>query len=312
MQLPSVKRKFIQSGENMMDFDLSPELTAVLFIGHIFTEHVGFKPGEGLRSVGPVQYLLHWVYAVLEPSLMRAFNFLLKVKFVTETKWGLRALNLLCKSGAIFPHCICVTTGAAERFVDYITEIEGPKGARLAVGPCVCQRALGCRKEPYIKDMVVLYGADIYYHLNVGYRLISADEAKAMLKEFEREGLVHFLDLCMRSGKYVFVICNCDTEICPGPRIYRLTKKFLWPGPEILKHDPARCIGPEKCGKCLERCIFDVNTVVNGEIVVDYNKCMGCGLCIDTCMGKARSMAVRDDYAHEHQVPAGVLLEGRH
>jgi hypothetical protein len=35
---------------------------------------------------------------------------------------------------------------------------------------------------------------------------------------------------------------------------------------------------------------------------------LGCGLCISTCIGRARRMIPRHDYAHGHQVPTGILL----
>jgi NAD-dependent dihydropyrimidine dehydrogenase PreA subunit len=293
-----------------MSTHLSSLLTGLLTTGHIFTEHVGFQPTTPhLRKVGPLQYGLHWIYAVLEPHILRAFDRLLKFRWVTDTRAGLLMLNLLCKMGFFFPHCICVSTEAAERFVDHIFETEGPKGARLAVGPCVCQKALGLRVEPYMKDMVLLYGADIYYHLNLGYRIIDAKEAKQILRQCQEAGLVHFLDLCMRSGKYVFVICNCDQEICPGNRIYPLTGKFLWPGPEIVTHDPSACLGVDKCGNCFKQCYYHVNRATEaGKVELDLDKCMGCGLCLRKCLGNARSLIPRNDYAHEHQVPASLLL----
>jgi NAD-dependent dihydropyrimidine dehydrogenase PreA subunit len=292
-----------------MGNNLFSDLVTLASTAHLFSEHVGFTPQKKeLRRVGPIQYVLHWVYAVLEPPLLRFFNRLLKTRWITETRPGRAVLNTLLLLAFAFPHSICVSLEAAERFIDHIENTEGPKGARIGVGPCVCQRALGCRKEPYMKDMVILYGADIYYHLNVGYRLISGEEAKAILRECDKAGLVHNLDLCMRSGKYVFVICNCDNEICPLPPIYRLTGKIIWPGPEIIRHHASLCLGKERCGRCFARCIFDVNREVNGRVVVDYAKCMGCGLCVSTCMGHARTMAVREDYRHDHHVPASLLL----
>jgi NAD-dependent dihydropyrimidine dehydrogenase PreA subunit len=287
----------------------SPWFT-LLSTGHLFTEHAGFQPTEPYRrKVGAIQYGLHWIYAVAEPSLLRFSDWLLRRRFITETRSGRFVLNVICTLSFALPHCICVSTEAAERFVDHIFETEGPKGAQLAVGPCVCQKALGVCLEPYMKDMVVLYGADIYYHLNMGYRLIDANEAKQILRQCQEAGLLHFLDLCMRSGKYVFVICNCDQEICPGARIYPLTGKFLWPGPEIVAHDPAACLGKEKCGNCFRQCVFHVNRVTDaGEVTLDLDKCMGCGLCLRKCLGNARTLIPRDNYEHEHQVPAQLLL----
>ena len=281
----------------LSSFDLT-----FLFIGH-----VGLS-GKELRKVGPFQYFFHWLYAVCEPTVLRIVDFIFSIKVLTETKPGRMLLHLIAKLSWFFPHGIVLTTEAAQRMVDFITETEGPKGARLAVGPCVCQRALDRWKEPSVKDMVILYGADIYTHLKLGYKLIEAEAAKKMLREFHKEGLVHSLDLCMRSGKWAFVICNCDKEICVLARVYLILGAFLWPGTEVAAHDPNLCIGVKDCGHCIGRCIFDANTAVDGKIRFDAAKCMGCGLCVSTCIGKARTMVRRKDYRHQHQIPADILL----
>ena len=294
-----------------MNFELLLSLAGPLLLGHLFSQHSGFDPGRGLRRVGAVQYSLHWLYAKLEPHLMRLFDRLIRKKAITDTRAGLLFLNALCRLAFLAPHSIPVTTEAAENFLEYITKSEGPKGARLGVGPCVCQWALGRRLGLYYKDLVVLYGADIYYHLNMGYRLISLAEAKKILRECETAGLVHCIDLCMRSGKYVFVMCNCEDQICPAVRLYRLTGKFIWPGPHIVSYDASLCVGQEHCGRCLQRCMFDAITVENGKVSVDYGKCVGCGLCVSTCLGNAKKMVPRDGYKHDHHVPSTILLRGK-
>jgi Pyruvate/2-oxoacid:ferredoxin oxidoreductase delta subunit len=274
----------------------------LLFIGH-----VGLS-GKRLRKVGLLQYFFHWLYAVCEPTILRIVDFIFSIKVLTQTKPGRMLLLVIAKLSWFFPHGIVLTTEAAQRMIDFIVKTGGPEGARLAVGPCVCQRALGRWQEPSFKDMVILYGADIYTHLKLGYKLITAEEAKRLLKTFHRVGLVHSLDLCMRSGKWAFVICNCDREICVLARVYLILGAFLWPGAETVTHDPQFCIGVENCGLCIERCIFGVNSTVEGDLRLDYAKCMGCGLCVSTCIGQARTMAKRQDYKHQHQIPAELLL----
>jgi Na+-translocating ferredoxin:NAD+ oxidoreductase RNF subunit RnfB len=121
-------------------------------------------------------------------------------------------------------------------------------------------------------------------------------------------GLVHEIDLCMQSGKWTFVICNCERDICITNRVYFQTGKLLWSGPEVATHDRSLCVGIDKCGHCLERCIFDANIIVDGKSELNLDKCMGCGLCVETCLGKARSMVRRKDYKHHDQIPVDILL----
>ncbi len=202
------------------------KLGALMNTSHLFSEHPQLD-GQNLRQAGPIQYLIHWFYGVFEPPILRAVDILLTRKWIKDTAFGRFLLKQIARLSWYFPHGLIVTTEAAGRMVDFVINTEGPKGARIAVGPCVCQRAIGTWQEPCKKDMVVLYGADIYTHLNLGYELIDGDQAKALLKQYAAAGLVHSIDFCMQSGKWTFVICSCDTEICVPARIYLLTGRFF-------------------------------------------------------------------------------------
>lgn len=292
-----------------MNSSHSSKLLKAMMISHLFSENSGLRPEKRqLRRVGPVQYAVHWLYGVSEPAILRLVDWILSKKLFTETTIGRLALRLIALSSWYFPYGIIVTTEAAGNWIDFIVNSEGPKGARLAVGPCVCQKALNRWQEPIKKDLTVLYGADIYYHLNLGYELISAEQAKQLLRECHNAGLVHGIEFCLQSGKWHFVICNCDKEICAPTRVYLLTGKFHYAGPEIVAHDAPKCIGINECGRCLERCIYEANQPSGNSIRFNGERCLGCGLCVTTCKGDARNMIVRTDYGHDHQIPSDVLL----
>ena len=275
---------------------------------HLFSEHPMLDDGN-LRQAGPIQYMLHWLYGVFEPPILRAVDILLTRKWIKDTNLGRFLLKQIARLSWYFPHGLIVTTEAAGRMVDFVINIEGPKGARIAVGPCVCQRSLGIWQEPCKKDMVVLYGADIYTHLNLGYELIDGDQAKALLKQYADAGLVHSIDFCMQSGKWTFVICSCDTEICIPARVYLLTGRFLYPGPEEVRHNVEKCVGTKACGRCITRCLFGSNQgKPDGSILHNSKKCLGCGLCASTCVGKARTMIPRPDWQHENVITSRILL----
>jgi ferredoxin len=284
-------------------------LMAIFSAGHIFSEHSGLNPKKkNLKKVGAIHYAAHWLYGASEPTILRLVDWALSIKILTHTKIGKLILKVIVLSSWYFPYGIIVTTKAAENWIDFISKTESPKGARIAVGPCVCQKALNRWKEPVKKDITILYGADIYYHLNMGYELISAEQAKEILRDCHKAGLVHGIEFCFQSGKWNFVICNCDTEICAPTRVYLLTGKFHYKGPEIVEHDPAKCIGKAKCGQCLQRCIYSANHAAVDKIFFNAEKCLGCGLCVTTCRGYARDMVIRKDYRHDHQIPAEILL----
>ena len=290
-----------------MFIDVS-RMMALIGTCHLFSEHAGVD-GQQLRKVGAIQYAIHWLYGFCEPPFLRMIDLLITRKWINNTLIGKAFLKLLARLSWYFPHGLIVTTEAAERMVDFVINTEGPNGARVAVGPCVCQLGLGIWKEPCKKDMVVVYGADIYSHLNRGYELIDGDQAKVLLRECCNAGLVHSIDFCLSSGKWVFVICNCDAEICVPARLYLKTGRFFYPGPEVVCYDSDKCVGTESCGRCIERCLFTVNQEQDGIATIEnIEKCMGCGLCVKTCIGKARNMTVREDYQKEGVVSSKILL----
>jgi len=191
------------------------------------------------------------------------------------------------------------------RFLD---QQEGADNGRFALGPCLCQLATCKWEEPIIKDIQFLYAKDIFMSLKLGYKIVSAGEVKEILRKCNELGYIHALEMCRQSGEWVFSICNCEPRICAPTRVFLFTGEMMWKGPEICESDEEKCVGVEKCGNCIKRCIFDANLKINGKVEVNPEKCMGCGLCVSNCLGQARQMAVRHDYAHDHQVPAEILL----
>jgi ferredoxin len=270
--------------------------------------HVGLG-GNALVRVGPVQYALQWLYAVTEPTIIRITDRLIRQPWATGTLAGRALLAALSFSSRFLPHGVVVTTDAACSFARFLEAAEGPRGARLAVGPCVCQHALGRPEQPEIKDVTLLYGAEIYSHLDRGYRLITAAEAAEVFRRSAAAGLVHTVDFCLQSGRWSFVVCNCDAEVCILTRVHALNGRFISPGPSQVRHDPGRCEGLERCGRCVQACIFEACRATDTGLEVAEERCMGCGRCVDVCP-KAMTMIRRADYSLEGEFPAAIF-EGR-
>lgn len=275
----------------------------------MFGGHIAFGRNQ-LVPIGKIHYFFHWLYGKYEPQILRFTDWVLRRKFITDTAIG-RAFCTGCASlGHHLPHGIVVTTQSATNLIRYIESLKSQDNSpRLAVGPCVCQKSLDRWQEPSCKDIVVLYGADIYLSLNLGYKIIDADEAVAILQQCRDAGLVHSLDFCMQSGKWHFVICNCDRDICVLVRTYAVTGKMMYKGPQIVKQSPEHCLGPDKCSECVKICIFKANSIKDGKINVEYKNCLGCGQCVRVCQGKTRTMVKRPKFGHDHVIPATVLLK---
>lgn len=214
------------------------------------------------------------------------------------------------------PSGVIISTAAACRFVDFIyAENDNPNTASMAVTDCVCQTALKKHKEPRRKDLALLYAAEMYTTWKYTgikekfTRIETAEQAKALLQSFHQAGLLHNVLYCHNAGKWTFVMCNCDDEICVPYRSYLAgrTQEF-GAGPEIVDYDPDQCIGVDSCGHCLTRCVLQACDVEDDIVTTDLAKCLGCGLCVSTCLGNARSLIPRSNYQHEDVLTTEILL----
>jgi NAD-dependent dihydropyrimidine dehydrogenase PreA subunit len=121
-----------------------------------------------------------------------------------------------------------------------------------------------------------------YYVENEMARYISTDEALAIMKQSEAEGLVvHILN----SQKVEAMCCCCSC--CCG----MLISLKLFPAPArsvksnyICRHDQASC---KTCGTCSKRCTVAAFKLRDDKVEFYPERCIGCGLCVTTCRSGA-------------------------
>ncbi len=242
-----------------------------------------------LVPAGRFQVMVDNFYARNEPMILRVLD--------ATTRFFLRlrarpVLMLLSRViGSVIPTGEVVTTERAVNFIDAISVLDRTE---IAVGPCMCQKALGKRNGTYIKDMVILYGVEAYKMAYPEYRDLSPEEAKGLLRQFHDEGLIPTFYSCLRSSGWIYAICNCEGKICFPFRAHQAAGAVMFPGPDIVTLNSEKCTG---CGTCVERCHFGANTLVNSSSEVNLAKCYGCGLCVTTCTGLAREMVNRNGYS---------------
>ena len=252
-----------------------------------------YRPKNGeLVEVGRIQLWLHTLYARYEPQIIIVLDLTLRFFLKLRAKLILMALSRLL--GRFLPTAEVVTV---EQATDFIDTIAGLEKAEIAVGPCRCQQVLGKTKGTYMKDLVIVYGAEAYKRASDEYTDLSPEEAKKLLLQLHHEGMIPTFYTCMGSGGWIYAICGCESKICFPFRSHQAAGAVFHPGPDIVALDSEQCTA---CGKCVERCHFGANSLANPTAEVDLTKCYGCGLCVSTCSGGARRMVKREGYRNRY------------
>ena len=137
------------------------------------------------------------------------------------------------------------------------------------------------------------------------HRRISKQEAMDIIQQQHEAGNVQsafFKDAC---GDRLYGMCNCCTCCCVGLTAHNYAKAPLFASSGYLrKVDRDKC---KNCGTCAEYCHFNIPAMVDGKMVSDDTKCMGCSVCVDKCPNGAISL-VRDDPARSEPLDLDVVI----
>jgi len=235
-----------------------------------------------------------------------------------------RELAELCEEYA--PH-LAKTLGGAEpglaRVVPVNKQIDGRttvlafedtrkmlEGARsFRVMDCICRKENALLGKPcsHTSETCLTFSKEenAYDEAYLGGRIISQEEALAVLDAAEEEGLVH----CTYNFEHnqIFV-CNCCSCCC---WFLRLINEYQTPYGLVRSNweaviDEELC---ETCGVCAnERCPVEaVEQTDGGDYRVLGDRCIGCGVCVVTCPTEAMSMMSRPE--SERTVPPRNIID---
>lgn len=171
---------------------------------------------------------------------------------------------------------------------------------RFAVAKCLCRqmgntRGKPCKhaNHPLETCLAVDDWADFLVE-NGDARYITRDEAKAIVRLSEKEGLVN---VTSNSTESVDFICSCCSCCCGA-----LTVMNYFPSPSrelagnYLCHlEESLCIKEKGCTACVARCQAFAHKIVDGDVQFNQKLCIGCGLCISACPTNALRLVIKPE-----------------
>lgn len=162
----------------------------------------------------------------------------------------------------------------------------------VVVTECSCRHARTKRCGPTQVCMFIgkpFTDFVLEHHPKTSRRLAQAEALELLRLEHER-GHMHsawFRDIMLNR---FFIICNCCKCCCGGiEAMVKYGAPSLAPSGYVAQVDASQC---EACGKCGNACPFGAIRT-DKTSVVQWEKCMGCGVCVSQCASKAMSL-VRD------------------
>lgn len=176
--------------------------------------------------------------------------------------------------------------------VEEIIKEAGKEENNIAVVPCTCRTmSMMMKTNPECKapvDNCLVFGIPARYVVDEGIgRYITVDETIEILKEAEKEGLVHLTQNTVDKQGFICNCCSCCCGILSTAKKYNLWNLFQKTD-YIPVFDMDTC---KHCKKCVNICPFYAISYISGdkedksedEIIVREEVCIGCGLCASNC-----------------------------
>lgn len=160
---------------------------------------------------------------------------------------------------------------------------------RFQVAQCMCRNMKKSCNHPTETCIMTDDMADFYNENGWGHP-ISRDEAKAILREGEKDGRI----IQVGNTKNAENLCSCCGCGCAmmqlGKRVGSTAGKY-WTN-YTLEYDKDACVG---CGVCVDRCTFKCIKKDGDKVETNHEACLGCGLCVSTCPTHARVLKRKSD-----------------
>ncbi|MFB0563582.1 MAG: 4Fe-4S dicluster domain-containing protein [Candidatus Lokiarchaeia archaeon] len=169
----------------------------------------------------------------------------------------------------------------------------------IFVLPCVCRKYYGGKEKV---SCMFLRPAGKGLSESLGpwdkpNKWVSKEEAKEMLKEFDKEGIVHAVFWC--PAPIPTILCNCEYPICIALRArlnYDVEDTFR-KAEYVSEVNPNDCDGCNGAPQCQSNCTFGAIKYAPTSAKVSINpfQCWGCGVCRAACPKDAISLRPREE-----------------
>jgi ferredoxin len=160
------------------------------------------------------------------------------------------------------------------------------------VNKCICrlqQDLEGTRRCSFPLDVELIFYRGEESQVPPQKPFISKEEALAILEDTEKTGLVHTVRNVAKGIFYVCNCCGCCCGILRGINDFGIENSVAAANYfSVIDHD--KCIG---CGTCIQRCQMHAITSENDISIVNRMKCIGCGLCVTGCQAEAARLELK-------------------
>ena len=173
-----------------------------------------------------------------------------------------------------------------ERIIPYTTArdivLHDPEHIAALRCPCRAVRQESC--EPLDVCLIIgePFASFITEHHPTRAKMISQEEALAVLEAEDRRGHVHHAFFKEGMLGRFYAICNCCSCCCGAMQAQRNGVPMLASSGYLCQMtDETLCT---QCGQCLRNCQFAaIDQDARGRMQVDAGTCMGCGVCVNNC-----------------------------
>jgi electron transport complex protein RnfB len=162
-----------------------------------------------------------------------------------------------------------------------------------AVLDCICrkQTALigkGCNHS--VHNCMRMSSSPDAFHTTDVVDALTKEEAYAILRRADQEGLVHTVSNNQQGNWYICNCCTCSCGILRGMAELGIAN-VVASSAFVNSVEESLC---NACGLCVENCQFDALTVED-IAVVDKTRCVGCGVCVNACPDQALILVRRPE-----------------